>query len=156
MVRGLAVVLALALAACRGGGGGGGEAVRSIDACSLLTAAEIEQHLGKPVREGQHSSVSGNAVGCEWLALAQADGVSVTVTITVFDPDVWAIQKAASGVEPVAGLGDEALRGWVTQDLLSIRKGNLAVDFAAISVFGERTATMAAQLELARLLVSRL
>src|SRR5262245_13633477 len=145
---------------CGGGsspsGGLGVQSLTKVDACSLLTEAEIEAALGKPGKGGVPPDVSGNSVGCDWDGEAETDAIGITLQVDRFDADLWAIETKAEGVEPMPGIGDEAVRGWITNGLLLIRKGGYEIDLGVIAIFADDARIKAAQQTLGTLVASRL
>jgi hypothetical protein len=158
---GLSALLVGVLAGCAGnvsGDGPNGNAgtLARIDACSLLTPAEIQEALGKPVKAGVPTDRSGDSVSCDWDGQVEGDAVAVTLQIDAFDMDLWRIETSAEGVERMPGIGDEAVRGWITNGLLLIRTGAYEVDLGVIAVFADDATIKAAQDRLGKLVVSRL
>jgi hypothetical protein len=161
---GLALVLALFLVACGGGpgatvgggGGGGGGDIGRIDACGLLTPAEIQAAVDKPVKAGVREDPSGDPAECTWEGTVASDAVAVSVSIDEFDQDLWNLEKGSAGVEAMPGIGDEAFRGFVTSSLLIIKKGNLEIDLSVISLYDDDATIKGAQDALGKLVVSRL
>ena len=80
-------------------------------------------------------------------------GMDVYVRV---DADLWAIETKAEGVEPMAGIGDEAVRGWITTGLLLIRKGDYEIDLGVIAIFADDATIKAAQQTLGKQVVARI
>lgn len=155
-----AALLAAALIACGGttvpSASDGGGSISQIDACALLTSAEIQAALGKPIGAGVKEDPSGNSTGCDWEGANETDGVAITLTIDEFDQEFWTTVKGTEGVEPMSGIGEEAVRGWVTTSLLMVKHESMEIDLAVVSVFLEDPAIKAALETLGKLVVSRL
>jgi hypothetical protein len=107
------------------GGGGGGGACKSYTACSLLTAADVNQALSTTVGTGMENDLSPSAsatqaegVGCSYLA-ANSEGAILTLICglgNVNDPTGISMTYPASEgftVMTVSGVGDSAW--WITK-----------------------------------------
>ena len=145
LVVGLA--LALVSAACGGtaatpppaGGSSPAEAAASgttVDACSLLTQAQVSAALGESVSAGVPSGA--NAPSCTWQ---DANGGGATLDYPTSPDQVGQIAAGESGnsaivLVPVSGLGDAAYyttNGTIQADL-AVRKGGQAFDISVSEV----------------------
>ncbi len=157
----LALALGLVVAACSGspsatgaanaGGGGGapnasgggGAAAASgpaaaagdlskVDACKLLTPAEIHQAVSVPV--GQGINQDSNIVRqCEWDSSDATVGLSVGVTVRVFDPSEWQTIQAFPRASPVSGMGEAAYRNSPLTGDLSVKHDGYEIDMAVVN-----------------------
>jgi hypothetical protein len=80
---GMLIASMLILAGC---GGGSSSVVSSIDACALLTKADVEQILGQPVNDPTHpvgGSETFNVTSCEYQVQGGSplDNASIIVTV---------------------------------------------------------------------------
>ena len=154
---GSAGLLALVLTACGGARDRWRRAVDLPDRCLFAPdPGRIQQALGKPVKAGVETDPSGNSVGCDWDGQVAGDAVAVTLQIDAFDAGLWSIETSAEGVESMPGVGDQAVRGWITNGLLLIKTGDHEVDLGVISVYSDDATIKAAQDRLGKLVVSRL
>jgi hypothetical protein len=100
-----------------------------LDACSLLSKAEVEAAVGRPVQDPV-GDTTANLFGCRYRDPQDPAGldnvVSVAVMVNRNDADAREVQEMttsnAAEVNPVAGLGDVA--NWDgTNRSLNIAKG---------------------------------
>ncbi len=108
-----------------------------IDACSMLTQAQVSAVLGVAVQPGRHIVASAPHL-CGWAPSGgpSAGGKKLTVafkTIQAFEIGKTPIQGITK--TPVSGIGDDAYyataKGMGTT--LSVRKGNVAFDLELYS-----------------------
>ncbi|HTX90520.1 MAG TPA: hypothetical protein VMC09_04805 [Anaerolineales bacterium] len=142
----------------------------TIDACALLTKADAEQILGKPVEDPTHpveGSETFNVFSCEYKMQGGTalDNASLIVTVPAagdlqtaqiaFDTGKQQAQAAYNAAPvDVPGLGDTAY--WVggAGNNLSILKGDINVTLSASTQKGDAPAQ--AILDLAKTVLSRL
>lgn len=174
------VVAAVALAACSGSASlspvpsapGGAEApgsislptvtqaaanggdVSSIDACSLLKPEEIQQALGPAMKPGQAQEGNGTQAICNWDS--QDDNVTVGVIVQPFDGTLWSYMSSAPKASPVSGLGEAAYGGMPASGDLAIKLNGREIDLAIIDFKDDQQKIDAANLALAKLVLSRL
>lgn len=118
---------ALSLAACGGDGDDGEppvaadvptvsgspaeETVEKVRACDLLTAAEVGEAVGTPVKEGIDTSgpalTGGEFTTCIWQSADEADPAD-TATLTLYDNADAADSVRSEDSVPLPGLGDDA------------------------------------------------
>jgi Protein of unknown function (DUF3558) len=139
----LATVVLLA-AACSGGpagssgpgssnaasGGGNGD-LSNVDACALLTPAEIQQVIGVAVGAGinQDSNVVRQ---CEWDTTDATSGASVGITVRTFTNEDWQTVLAFPNATAVPGMGEEAYRNSPITGDLSVKKDGYEIDMAVL------------------------
>lgn len=70
--------------------------------CNLLSKAEVEKILGKPVREG---TSAGSVSGCAWKA---ADGSNDGLLVTRERRDGWYPPTRSKSYKKVSGVGEQA------------------------------------------------
>ncbi len=71
--------------------------------CNLLSKAEVEQYLGKPVRDG--TSAGPVVTGCAWVA---ADGSGDGILVTRDPGAITYPPTHSKSYKPLAGFGDKA------------------------------------------------
>jgi hypothetical protein len=127
-------------------------APKALDACSLITAAEVAAVLGKPVDPG--APPEPGASSCLFPESKTAtDSVEISITrIADFKPT----QKSIPGltITPVSGIGDDAyyLSLGAGSEVLSVRKGQTTFTVSVLMkgasdsqlMAGEKTLAMAA------------
>ena len=145
--RRVSVVVAIVLlaAACSGGpaassgpgnststaGGGGNGDLAQVDACALLTPAEIQQVIGVAVGAGinQDSNVVRQ---CEWDTTDATSGASVGITVRTFTNEDWQTVLAFPNATAVPGMGEEAYRNSPITGDLSVKKDGYEIDMAVL------------------------
>jgi uncharacterized protein DUF3558 len=171
----VAIAAATLLAACggstaptatpAGGGGGtsapgatsngaGGGNVSSINACSLLTAAEIQAALGVPVKDGVEQDSDGQ-VSCTWDGQDEA-GPSAGVTVATYDDTLWQTMSQGANAKPISGFGDAAYTGFPHQGDIAIKVKGFEVDLGIVDFTDAAAKIDAADKSLAQLVLSRL
>lgn len=134
------------------GATGGGD-VLSINACTLLTASEINTALGVAVK-AQAPQNTDTQVECEWDSDDGTTGVSVSVA--VYDDAVWQTLSKAQNAKPVSGLGDAAFSGVPHSGDVAIKTKGYEVDLGIVDFSPDTAKVDAATLSLAKLVLSRL
>lgn len=126
---------AVALTACGGGddgddgsgdggssGAGSGataseSAAAEVEACDLLSPADVEAAVGVPVHEGVPSSgpsaTGGGYTSCIWQS-ADPESVGNSATLTVYDNTAAADSAREDDAVDVEGIGDAAYSGSVS------------------------------------------
>lgn len=132
---------------------GGGGSASSLDACKLLTTAEIQSAVGWPVGTGLLQNTD-TQTDCEWSQADQTGGVGLI--IHDFDASLWQAGSSAGNSTAVSGIGDAAYKGWPHAGDLAIKYKGYEVDVAIID-FQKPAATVDSEvLVLAKLVLSRL
>jgi hypothetical protein len=134
------------------GGGGGGAA--TLNACSLLSAAEIQAAVGWPVGTGLLQNTD-TQTDCEWDGQGDQAG-SVGLTIQDFDPTLWQAGSSAGNSTAVSGIGDAAYKGWPHAGDLAIKYKSYEVDVAIIDFYTANATVDTETLSLAKLVLPRL
>lgn len=137
--------------------GGGAPANGKVvgDVCSLLTPAELKAQLGVDFLAGTAKDVSGSTATCDWEVQGVQASALVSLMVEQFDQGQWNIAKKLTGARPQAGLGDDALFGFL--DVLYVKKGDR--DFTIEVVMSpalDPAALDTAKIELAKLVLSRM
>jgi hypothetical protein len=94
----------------------------TVEACKLLTAAEVGAAIGASV--AQSASINGpTSSSCEWK------GAGVLVSVATMSADMFQKGKTIMSPTPVSGVGDEAYQTGFTPSLtmLKARKGANAI-----------------------------
>lgn len=108
-----------------------------------------------PVKAGFHVTTNDNS-GCEWDSQDESAGVAVGVTVQPYDDAVWKALSSAQNATAVTGLGDAAFKGVPHAGDLSIKVGNREIDLGTIDFKLDNTTVDAANLTLAKLVLSRI
>jgi hypothetical protein len=140
--RTLAALLGLALlASCskppaehgRGAGGdatsGASSNVSTIDACSLLSPAEIQQALGVPMKPGVKQTTETSSQ-CQWDS--QDGGVGVSVSVATFDAQLFGTMSSAKAAKPVSGYGEAAFKDYPHTGDIAIKHDGHEVDVGVV------------------------
>ncbi len=115
--------------ATAGGGGTGGDLSR-VDACSLLTPAEVQQAFGIAVGKGVNQD-SDIVRQCEWDSQAATVGFSFGVTVRKFDQGLWQTVASFPKAVTVSGMGDAAYRNSPLTGDLSVKHDGYEIDMGA-------------------------
>jgi hypothetical protein len=124
------------------------------NACGLLTAEEIQQATGIAVGPGTLQN-SDNQSDCEWAG-TQSDTQSVGLTVSMYDDSLWQTASSATSSTPVSGIGDAAFKGWPLSSDLTIKVKGYQVVLAIIDFQATKDAIDAADLAMAKLVLTRL
>jgi hypothetical protein len=141
--RTMAALLGLALlascskpAADRGRAPGTGDAssgapsnVSSIDACSLLSPAEIQQALGVPVKPGVKQTTETSSQ-CQWDS--QDGGAGVSVSVAAYDDNLFRTMSSAKAAKPVSGYGEAAFKDYPHSGDIAIKHDGHEVDVGVV------------------------
>jgi len=143
-----------------GGGGasaaaGGGGNASGVDACSLLTPAEIQGALGVAVKAGAPLA-EDDPSQCEWDSQDDSAGVGVSLAVTPYDDTLWKTMSSAQQATAVQGLGEAAFKGYPHAGDLSIKQGGNEIDLGIVDFTSDQGKVDAADMTLAKLVLSRL
>src|SRR5262249_28400110 len=134
-------------------GTGGASAVK---ACDLLTLDEIKQATGAVMSAGQLQTTDTQA-SCDWSSPDGSSGASgVGVIVQDFDTSLWQSMSASKNAVAVAGIGEQAYKGFPHSGDLSVRKGKYEVDVGIVDFKHDNATVDAAALNLMNLVLSRL
>jgi Protein of unknown function (DUF3558) len=137
-------------AAANGGG------VSSIDACSLLKPEEIQGALGPAMKPGQAQEGNGEQAICNWDSQDDSQSITVGVTVQPYDDSLWSMMISAPDASPVSGIGEAAYGGLPHAGDLAIKQNGREIDLAIIDFKDAQPKIDAADLALAKLVLSRL
>lgn len=164
--RTLAALLGLALlASCSkpsagrgrapGGGASSGAAtdVSAIDACSLLSPAEIQQAVGVPIKPGVKQTTETSSQ-CQWES---RDGdASVSVSVATYDDQLFRTMASAKAAKPVSGYGEAAFQDYPHFGDLAIKHDGHEVDIGVVDFKLSTEKVESAAAGFAKLVLSRL
>lgn len=113
------------LAACgrpspSGRGAGRGD-VSSIDACALLTPAEIQQELGVAMKPGAKQTTDDQSE-CQWDSQDESEAVGVSVSVATYDDVLFRTLASAKDAVPVSGFGEAAFKDYPHAGDLTIKR----------------------------------
>jgi hypothetical protein len=143
MTRHPAAALGLALAALaacskppapRGnpGGGPGGGNVSSIDACALLSVAEIQQAVGVPMKPGVRQTTDDSSQ-CQWDSQDDGDAVGVSVSVATYDDKLFTTMASAKAAVPVSGFGEKAYKDYPHGGDIAIKHDGHEIDIGVVN-----------------------
>lgn len=169
----IAVTIALAgLAASSCGGDGSSDNSASLDiaaasssgsggsasACDLLTKADAERALGRPVEKLPASGGPGGLDICQYGYQGERLTDTGQATVTVQPLDLASLKQGVVGqgysTEPVFGLGDEAF--WSAEAGLHVGKGERSAIYLVGSGDADAASNKQRAIDLARATVGRL
>src|SRR6476659_9988713 len=158
MTKRLTLLLGLAaLAACtkpstpaRSGGD-----VSSIDACALLTPAEIRQALGVAMKPGMKQTTSTSSQ-CQWDSQDESEAVGVSVSVATYDDVLFHTQASAKKAVPLSGLGESAYKGYPHAGDIFLKHDGHEIDVGVVDFKLAPPKVDAATPTLAKLVLSRL
>lgn len=144
-----------------GGGGGGGNTsgggdISKVDACSLLTPADIQQATGVAVNAGVNQD-SDIVKQCEWDPQDGSQTITVGITVRTFDPDQWQVITEFPHAAAVSGLGDAAYKDSPLKGDLSVKAKGYEIDMGIVNFSTKSQAEIdQATLDLMKLVLPRL
>jgi hypothetical protein len=119
----------------------------SLDACSLLTSAELSAAVGVPMGSGEHPMMRnaqfmlGTVPGvkrCEWKRAAQREASlaleEVALYVMPFSETIFLVENdrvGRAGITSISGLGDDAyfMNTWGTM-VLDVKRGPVMIRVA--------------------------
>jgi hypothetical protein len=117
------------------------QAPKAIDACSLLTVADVSKALEQASKPGKRM-VESSPDGCIWSADPAASDSSRKVALNTHTPRAFGFARSPAittiKVEPVSGVGDEAfyqIYPAPQSPFIWVRKGSNAI---SIRIMGTR------------------
>jgi Protein of unknown function (DUF3558) len=141
---GLALGIVLLAAACSNGpgasqapgnstgtGGGGNGDISTVDACALLTPADIQQVTGQAVQAGINQD-SNIVRQCEWDAQDATSGMTVGLTVRQYTDEDWQTVLAFPNATFVPGMGEAAYRNSPITGDLTVKKDGYEIDMAVL------------------------
>jgi hypothetical protein len=167
--RTLVTLLGLTLvAACskpsadRGRGAGGGKTsssaasnVSSLDACALLSPAEIQQILGVAMKAGVKQTTETSSQ-CQWDSKDESEAVGVSVSVATYDDQLFRTMSSANAAKPVSGYGEAAFKDYPHTGDIAIKHDGHEVDIGVVDFKLSTPKIDDAAATLAKLVLSRL
>lgn len=132
---------------------GGGDA-SSMNGCSLLSPAEIQQEIGAAVKPGTFQTGNPDQTNCDWEG-QEDDTLSVGVIVQPYDDNLWTAMSSAANATAVSGLGEAAFKDYPHPGDLSIKQGGHEIDLGIIDFKDDQQKVDAASLALAKLVLAR-
>lgn len=129
-------LIALTLSACSGGGSGGGGGTGAgggvgasgVDACKLLTNAEVEAEIGVPIEKIESGGTPDGSAFCHWYGKDPAvlqKGISLIVALDNGPARYKAHKDLVKDPMDVVGLGTEAMSTTAEAEIVSTYEGNV-------------------------------
>lgn len=116
----------------RGAGGGGASSdVSSIDACALLTPAEIQQALGVAMKPGVKQTTDDSSE-CQWDSQDDGDAAGVSVSVATYDDKLFRTMSSAKAAVPVSGYGDAAYKDYPHGGDIAIKHDGHEIDIGVV------------------------
>jgi hypothetical protein len=103
--------------------------VSSVEACALLTPAEIQQALGVAMKPGVKQTTSTSSQ-CQWESQDGNDAVSVSVAS--YDDALFRTLASAKMAVPVSGLGESAFKGYPHYGDITIKHDGHQIDIGVV------------------------
>ncbi len=125
----------------------------AVDACSLLTPAEIQSAIGVAVKDGVPNKTD-TASQCEWDS--QDDSAGVSLSVATYDDTLYKTLGSAKDAVPVSGIGESAFKGIPHAGDLAIKQGGDEIDLGIVDFTLDPAKVDAADLTLAKLVLSRI
>jgi hypothetical protein len=138
-----------------GGQAASGGGTSSISACSLLTAAEIQGAIGVPMKDGAPQTGNDEQSICNWDSQDDSQSITVGVIVQPYDDSLWTTMSSASAATAVSGLGEAAYKGYPHAGDLAIKQKGHEIDIAIVDFKDAQPKVDAADLALAKLVLSR-
>ena len=105
--------------------------VSSIDACALLTPAEIQQALGVAMKPGAKQTTDDSSQ-CQWNSQDDGDAVGVSVSVARYDDKLYRTMSSAKAAVPVSGFGDAAYKDYPHGGDIAIKHDGHEVDIGVV------------------------
>jgi hypothetical protein len=108
-----------------------------VDACSLLTPAEIQQVVGVAFGAGANQD-SDIVKQCEWDQQGDTPLLTVGIDVRAFDPSEWQVLGQFPKAVAVSGLGEAAYKGSPLKGDLSVKYKGYEIDLGIVN-FGTKS-----------------
>jgi hypothetical protein len=154
MFLGLAALAACSKPSTRGRNAGPGD-VSSVDACALLTPAEIQQALGVAMKSGVKQTTSTSSQ-CQWDSQDESEAVGVSVSVATYDDALFRTMSSAQKAVPVSGLGEKAFKGYPHAGDIAIKQKGHEIDVGVVDFKLAPPKVDGAAATFAKLVLSRL
>ncbi len=128
--------------------------VSSIDACALLTPAEIQQTLGVAMKPGVKQTTD-NSSQCQWDSQDESDAVGVSVSVATYDDKLYHTMSSAQAAKPVSGFGEAAYKDYPHSGDIAIKHDGHEIDIGVVDFKLSNEKVDAAAATFAKLVLSR-
>jgi len=127
----------------------------SLDACTLLTPAEIQQALGVAMKPGVKQTTSTSSQ-CQWDSQDESEAVGVSVSVATYDATLFHTMASAKQAVPVSGLGEAAYKGYPHAGDIFLKHDGHEIDVGVVDFKLAPPKVDAAAATFAKLVLSRL
>ena len=128
--------------------------VSAIDACALLTQAEIQQALGVAMKPG-FKQTTEDSYQCQWDSQNESDAASVSVSVARYDDKLYRTMSSAQAAKPVSGFGEAAYKDYPHVGDIAIKHDGHEIDIGVVDFKLSNEKVDAAAATLAKLVLSR-
>jgi hypothetical protein len=135
-------------------GGSVSSDVSAIDACALLTQAEIQQTLGVAVKPG-FKQTTEDSYQCQWDSQNESDAASVSVSVARYDDKLYRTMASAQAAKPVSGFGEAAYKDYPHVGDIAIKHDDHEIDIGVVDFKLSNEKVDAAAATFAKLVLSR-
>src|SRR3954454_21176496 len=105
--------------------------VSSVDACALLTPAEIQQALGVAMKPGVKQTTSTSSQ-CQWDSQDESEPVGVSVSVATYDDALFRTLASAKKAVPVSGLGESAFKDYPHSGDIMLKHDGHEIDIGVV------------------------
>jgi Protein of unknown function (DUF3558) len=135
-------------------GGSVSSDMSSIDACTLLTPAEIQQTLGVAMKPGVKQTTD-NSSQCQWDSQNESDAVGVSVSVATYDDRLYHTMSSAQAAKPVSGFGEAAYKDYPHGGDIAIKHDGHEIDIGVVDFKLSNEKLDAAAATFAKLVLAR-
>jgi hypothetical protein len=128
--------------------------VSAIDACALLTQAEIRQALGVAMKPGFKQATEDSSQ-CRWDSQNESDAASVSVSVATYDDKLYRTMSSAQAAKPVSGFGEAAYKDYPHVGDIAIKHAGHEIDIGVVDFKLSNEKADAAAATFAKLVLSR-
>ena len=128
--------------------------VSAIDACALLTQAEIQQALGVAMKPGVKQTTEDSSQ-CQWDSQNEGDAAGVSVSVARYDDKLYRTMSSAQAAKPVSGFGEAAYKDYPHVGDIAIKHDGHEIDIGVVDFKLSNEKVDAAAATFAKLVLSR-
>ncbi|HEU4953149.1 MAG TPA: DUF3558 family protein [Gemmatimonadales bacterium] len=128
--------------------------VSAIDACALLTQAEIQQVLGVAMKPGVKQTTEDSSQ-CQWDSQNEGDAAGVSVSVARYDDKLYRTMSSAQAAKPVSGFGEAAYKDYPHVGDIAIKHDGHEIDIGVVDFKLSNEKVDAAAATFAKLVLSR-
>jgi hypothetical protein len=128
--------------------------VSAIDACALLTQAEIQKTLGVAMKPG-FKQTTEDSYQCQWDSQNESDAASVSVSVARYDDKLYRTMSSAQAAKPVSGFGEAAYKDYPHVGDIAIKHDGHEIDIGVVDFKLSNEKVDAAAATFAKLVLSR-